>query len=121
MWAPLWKASTSPCEVEIPAESDRRVVNGILLVTILPGAGWARARGPRAILQVRTRARNALYRIVTDVRQFDPGLRFDRMDLRGPPWLFDANTCTWVANVLVGIRRAHRIACLSERSYVSRC
>src|ERR1035441_3833429 len=59
------------------------MVNGILRVTIPPGAGWEWARGPKATTQMRTRARDTLCRMVTDVRPFDPGLRVDRMDFRG--------------------------------------
>ena len=56
---------------------------------------------------MKSRTRDTLCRMVTDVRPFDPGLRVDRMDFRGPPWVLPANTGTWAANVFVGIRRAH--------------
>src|ERR1035437_9387465 len=83
------------------------MVNGILRVTIPPGVGWEWARGPKATAQMRTRARDTLCRIVTDVRPYDPRLGFGRMDFTGPPWVLHANTGAWAANVFVGIRRAH--------------
>ena len=67
------------------AESDRRVVNGTLRVTIPPGAGWEWARGPKATAQRKTRARDKLCRMVTDVRPYDPRLWADRMDFSGSP------------------------------------
>ena len=120
-------------------------MNGILRVTIPPGAGWECARGPRAIAQVRTKARDTLYRIVTDIRPFNPRPWVGRMDFMGLLAVLHVNRSTWAADVqrragitmsndpsgrillgvisdlFVGIRRAHRIACLTERSYVSRC